>query len=385
MVTAGVFMLCRLSPLFESVPHVLEVVAVFGALTAFVAATIGLTQWDIKRVIAYSTMSQLGYMFFAVGVSAYGAAMFHLMTHAFFKALLFLGAGSVIHAMSDEQDLRHMGGIWNKIPVTCALMWIGSLALAGMPFFAGYYSKDIILEAAWGSHSAVGQFAWALGIAAALMTAFYSWRLLFLAFNGKPRADHHVMEHVHESPLVMLLPLVVLAVGAVFSGFYAHEWFVGEGREHFWRAALHVREGHDAIEAAHHVEGFVKHLPTLMGVSGILLAWLFYLLVPGLPLKVAGAFKPLHQIFFRKWYFDELYEAVFVRPSLVLGKVFWKLGDGALIDGCGPDGVTAVTSLVSRGVRRVQTGFVFHYAFVMVIALVILLLWLGGKVWERVI
>lgn len=375
MVTAGVFMLCRLSPLFETVPDVLQVVAVLGALTAFVAATIGLTQWDIKRVIAYSTMSQLGYMFFAVGVSAYGAAMFHLMTHAFFKALLFLGSGSVIHAMSGEQDLRKMGGIWKKIPVTYALMWIGSLALAGVPFFAGYYSKDIILEAAYGAHSSVGQFAWMMGIAAALMTAFYSWRLLYLAFHGKPRADHHVMEHVHESPLVMLLPLFVLAAGACLSGAYAADWFIGEGRAEFWRDALFVREGHDPIEAAHHIEGLVKNLPTLMGALGIALATLAYVMVPSIPAKVAKVFKPLYVLFYNKWFFDEAYELAFRRPALALGRFFWKTGDGAVIDGCGPDGVAALTASISLRLRKAQTGYVYHYAFVIVLALIALVVW----------
>jgi NADH-quinone oxidoreductase subunit L len=375
MVTAGVFMLCRLSPLFETVPDVLQVVTVVGALTAFVAATIGMTQWDIKRVIAYSTMSQLGYMFFAIGVSAYGAAMFHLMTHAFFKALLFLGSGSVIHAMSGEQDLRKMGGIWKKIPVTYALMWIGSLALAGFPFFAGYYSKDIILESDWASGSSVGHFAWYLGIAAALMTAFYSWRLIYLAFHGKPRADHHTMEHVHESPIVMLLPLSVLAAGACLSGAYGFDWFVGEGREAFWHGALFVRDGHDPIEAAHHVEGLVKELPTIMAVLGIALATLAYVMAPGLPAKVAGMFKPIYLLFFNKWYFDEIYEATIRRPALALGLVFWKTGDGTIIDGCGPDGVTAVAATLSQRLRKLQTGYVYHYAFVIVLALIALMLW----------
>ncbi len=375
MVTAGVFMLCRLSPLFETVPYVLQVVTVVGALTAFVAATIGLTQWDIKRVIAYSTMSQLGYMFFAIGVSAYGAAMFHLMTHAFFKALLFLGSGSVIHAMSGEQDMRKMGGIWKKIPVTYALMWIGSLALAGFPFFAGYYSKDMILEADWVSDSPVGHFAWYLGILAALLTAFYSWRLVYLTFHGKPRADHHTMEHVHESPLTMLLPLSVLAAGACLSGAYASDWFVGEGRTEFWHGALFVRSGHDPIEAAHHVEGLGKELPTLMAALGVALATLAYIMAPGIPAKVAATFKPLYQLFYNKWYFDELYEAAIRRPALALGRLFWKTGDGTIIDGCGPDGVSAVAAAVSLRLRKLQTGYVYHYAFVIVLALVALMLW----------
>ncbi|HAO56724.1 MAG TPA: NADH-quinone oxidoreductase subunit L, partial [Alphaproteobacteria bacterium] len=234
MVTAGVFMVCRLSPMLEYAPLSLDIITVVGALTAIFAATVGFTQFDIKRVIAYSTCSQLGYMFFAAGVSAYPAAMFHLTTHAFFKALLFLGAGSVIHAMSDEQDLRNMGGIWRKIPVTYVMMWVGSLALAGFPFFAGFYSKDMILEAAFAAHTPVGNMAFWLGCLAAFLTAFYSWRLLIMAFHGKPRASEEVMSHIHESPLVMTVPLFVLAVGAIFSGWLGYELFVGHDMAAFW-------------------------------------------------------------------------------------------------------------------------------------------------------
>jgi NADH-quinone oxidoreductase subunit L len=375
MVTAGVFMLCRLSPLFETVPEVLAFVTLIGALTAFVAATIGMTQFDIKRVIAYSTMSQLGYMFFAIGVGAYGAAMFHLMTHAFFKALLFLGAGSVIHAMSDEQDLRKMGGLWKKIPVTWALMWIGSLALAGVPYFAGYYSKDIILESAWASHSAFGQFAWYMGIAAALMTAFYSWRLLIMAFHGKTRASEETFSHAHESPFVMLLPLIVLAAGAIGAGAYAYDWFVGEGRADFWRGVLAVGE-HDVIHAAHEVEGLVKHMPTYVGVAGILLAFLAYLWVPKLPALVVRALPAVHMLFYRKWLFDELYDAVFVRRALRWGRAFWQVGDVKIIDGLGPNKFADAAFNASKELRAGQTGYVYHYAFVMVLALAALLVWL---------
>ncbi|MFZ0694382.1 MAG: NADH-quinone oxidoreductase subunit L, partial [Alphaproteobacteria bacterium] len=238
MVTAGVFMVARLSPLFEQAPDALMVVAVVGATTAFFGATVGLVQNDIKRVIAYSTVSQLGYMFFAIGVSAYAAAMFHVVMHAFFKALLFLGAGSVIHAMSGEQDMRRMGGIWKHIKLTWALMWIGSLALAGIPFFAGFYSKDIILESAWGAHSAVGIYAYTMGIAAAFLTAFYSWRLLYMTFHGTHHADEKVMAHVHESPKVMTIPLMFLALGAIFGGIIGQDYFVGEGATAFWGGTL---------------------------------------------------------------------------------------------------------------------------------------------------
>ncbi len=380
MVTAGVFMLCRLSPLFEAAPQVLEFVAIVGALTAVIAATIGMTQWDIKRVIAYSTMSQLGYMFFAIGISAYGAAMFHLMTHAFFKSLLFLGAGSVIHALSGEQDLRKMGGIWRKVPITTLLIWIGSLALAGIPFFAGYYSKDIILESTWAAHSSVGEFAWAAGMIAALMTAFYSWRLIFLTFNGPSRADVHALEHAHESPPSMMIPMLILSVGAMLSGWYAYDQFVGEAHHEFWGSALHLRAGvEDPLTAAHHVADWVKFGPTVLAVIGILLAWIAYLKAPAFPQMMARIFSPLYALFYHKWYFDELYNRALVKPALTLGRVFWKFGDGVLIDGCGPDGMTALTAYLSRRVRQMHTGYVYHYAFVMVIGMVGLLLWIGLK------
>ena len=375
MVTAGVFMVARLSPIFEYAPAALNVVAIVGASTAFVAATIGLTQFDIKRIIAYSTMSQLGYMFFALGVSAYSAAMFHLMTHAFFKALLFLGAGSVIHAMSDEQDIRKMGGVWRLIPITYAMMWIGSLALAGIPFFAGYYSKDMILEAAYAAHSGVGAYAFWLGIAAALMTAFYSWRLIILTFHGRPRANDRVMAHVHESPPIMTVPLAVLAVGALFSGMFAYNWFVGEGREAFWGEAIFVLHEHDTIEAAHHVPSWVPMAPFIAGAIGIALAYLFYMFVPQLPGIITNALGGLYRFVYRKWMFDELYDRLFVQPARLLGYGLWKSGDGAIIDGVGPDGVAAATRDVAFRAARLQSGYVYHYAFVMVIGVVLLVGW----------
>jgi NADH-quinone oxidoreductase subunit L len=375
MVTAGVFMVARLSPIFEYAPFALNVIAIVGASTAFVAATIGLTQFDIKRVIAYSTMSQLGYMFFALGVSAYSAAMFHLMTHAFFKALLFLGAGSVIHAMSDEQDIRKMGGVWRLIPITYAMMWIGSLALAGIPFFAGYYSKDMILEAAYAAHTGVGAYAFWLGIAAALMTAFYSWRLIILTFHGRPRANDRVMAHVHESPAIMTVPLAVLAIGALFSGMFAYNWFVGEGRGAFWGEAIFVLHEHDTIEAAHHVPSWVPLAPFIAGVIGIALAYLFYMFVPQLPGIVTNALGGLYRFVYRKWMFDELYDRLFVQPARFLGYGLWKSGDGAIIDGVGPDGIAAATRDVAFRAARLQSGYVYHYAFVMVIGVVLLVGW----------
>ncbi len=375
MVTAGVFMVVRLSPMFEYAPVALQLVTYVGAITAFFAATVGLVQNDIKRVIAYSTCSQLGYMFFAAGVSAYGAAIFHLMTHAFFKALLFLAAGSVIHAFSDEQDMRKMGGIWRMVPITYAVMWIGSLALAGIPPFAGFFSKDMILEAAYAAQSSHGAFAFWLGIAAAFMTAFYSWRLLFMVFHGRPRANPEVMRHVHESPRVMTLPLIALAVGATFAGYLGFEAFVGEGKGEFWRAAVLVLEGNDSIEAAHHVPLWVKLLPLVLAVVGIALAWLMYIRRPELPARLAERVRPLYLFLLNKWYFDELYDWAFVRPAHYLGRGLWKSGDGAVIDGVGPDGVAAAALNLARQASRLQTGYLYHYAFAMLIGVAGLVTW----------
>ena len=375
MVTAGVFMVARMSPLFEFSDTALSVVCVVGAATAIFAATVGCVQNDIKRVIAYSTCSQLGYMFFAIGVSAYQAAIFHLMTHAFFKALLFLGAGSVIHAMSDEQDIRKMGGIWKHVKVTWILMWIGSLALAGIPFFAGYYSKDTILEAAWGSHTVVGQGAYWLGVTAAFLTAFYSWRLLLLTFHGRPRADEHVMAHVHESPAVMLLPLLFLAGGALFAGWLGYDLFVGHANHEFWGHAILTTEHHPALENAHHVPEWVALLPTVVAVSGIALAYLFYAIAPGLPVALAGALPGVYRFLLNKWYFDELYDAMLVKPAFKLGRGLWQGGDGALIDGVGPDGVAAATRAIARKVAAAQTGYLYHYAFAMLAGVAGLVTW----------
>jgi len=375
MVTAGVFMVTRMSPVFEYAPNTLAIIAFVGASTAFFAATVGLTQNDIKRVIAYSTCSQLGYMFFAIGVSAYPAAIFHLMTHAFFKALLFLGAGSVIHAMSDEQDMRKMGGIYKLVPLTYAMMWIGSLALAGIPFFAGFYSKDVILESAFGAGTGMGNYAFTFGIIAAFMTAFYSWRLLFMTFHGRPRADEKVMAHVHESPAVMTIPLAVLAVGAIFSGWLGYELFVGESLQEFWGASILILPQHGALEAAHHVPLWVKLLPLVVSVAGILLAWHFYVRRPNAPGEVARLFEPLYLFFYNKWYFDEIYDRVFVAPTRWLGRVFWKIGDGLIIDGFGPDGLAAATRDLARRASWLQSGYVYHYAFAMLVGVALFVTW----------
>lgn len=428
MVTAGVFLVARFSPVFEYAPVALMVVTVVGATTAFVAATIGLTQFDIKRVIAYSTMSQLGYMFFALGVSAYGAAMFHLMTHAFFKALLFLGAGSVIHAMSDEQDMRKMGGIWKMIPTTYVMMWIGSLALAGIPFFSGYFSKDMILEAAFADHTWFGNYAFWMGIAAALMTAFYSWRLILMTFHGKPRADEHVMAHVHESPSIMLSPLVVLASGALVAGYIFYTPFVGGtshggetahvevqgdevtfkpekhgsedhgtaeeshgaakvdeehmvfGRQQFWGESLKVLPENDTIEGGHHVPTWVKLLPVAVGAVGILLAYLVYMWREGLAGKIVRLFAPLHRLFFNKWFFDEIYDRLFVQRAFRWGRFFWKSGDGAVIDRLGPNGFSSLSRRLGGVLSRAQSGYMYQYALIMMVGLIGLISWLIYRV-----
>ena len=373
MVTAGVFMVARCSPLFEYAPTALSVVTFFGGTTALFAATIAITQNDIKRVIAYSTCSQLGYMFFACGVSAYQAGIFHLTTHAFFKALLFLGAGSVIHAMSDQQDMRKMGGIWKMIPVTYGVMWVGSLALGGIPFFSGFFSKDAILESAFAAHTGLGEYAFWLGIIAAGLTALYSWRLLLMTFHGKPRADEHTMEHVHESPLVMTVPLLFLAAGAIVSGYLLLP-MIGEHGGLFGDSIL-VLPHHTALEEAHHVPFWVKALPTIVGVIGIAIAYYMYMLRPDTPAKLATALRPVYLFLLNKWYFDELYDAVFVRPAKYIGLGLWKRGDGSLIDGLGPDGISSVARALAQRAGRLQTGYVYHYAFAMLIGVAAIVTW----------
>ena len=373
MVTAGVFMVARLSPIFEYAPIALSVVTFFGATTAIFAATIAITQNDIKRVIAYSTCSQLGYMFFACGVSAYSAGIFHLTTHAFFKALLFLGAGAVIHAMSDEQDMRKMGGIWRLIPVTYVLMWIGNLALAGIFPFSGFFSKDVILESAFAAHTGLGTYAFGLGILAAFLTAFYSWRLLFLTFHGKPRADEKVMAHVHEAPAIMWVPLVGLAIGAIMIGYLMLPMVATD--IDFWGTSILVLPIHNALEEAHHVDFWVKALPMAVGVLGIGSAFLFYVLRPSLPGLLAARARPVYLFLLNKWYFDELYDFLFVRSAKYLGRNLWKHGDGAVIDGIGPDGLAAATLSVARRAVRLQSGYVYHYAFAMLLGLAAIVTW----------
>lgn len=369
MVTAGVFLVARLSPLYELAPHAKSFIVVIGATTALFAGTIALMQNDIKRVIAYSTCSQLGYMFFAAGLGAYNIAIFHLVTHAFFKALLFLGSGAVIHAMSDEQDMRRMGGIWRGIPATYAMMWIGSLALAGIPFFAGFYSKDAILMAAWFGEGMAAKYAFMLGIGAAFLTALYSWRLLIMTFNGPTRADEKVLSHLHESGPTMLIPLFVLSIGAIFSGFIFEGFFTHQG---FWQNAIaFAPSGHEQ-----HAPFLIHHLPLLAGSIGIGLAYYFYFYRSSLPARLATRFQAIYKFLLNKWYVDELYHALFVVPAQKIGSVFWKTGDEKTIDGYGPNGVAARIMKASSRVSRVQSGYMYHYALVFMMGFAAVILWL---------
>ena len=375
MVTAGVFMIARLSPMMEYAPDTLTVVTLIGASTAIFAASVGLCQNDIKRVIAYSTCSQLGYMFFACGVSAYSAGIYHLLTHAFFKALLFLGAGSVIHAMSDEQDMRKMGGLRKRIPLTYWLMIVGTLALTGFPFLSGFYSKDLILEATFARDTGVGYYAFYIGIFVAGLTAFYSWRLIFMTFHGECRAPKSVQDKIHESPLVMTLPLIFLAIGALFAGKLGYEFFGGESMNAFWGTALLVLKENTTIEAAAGVPLWVVLLPTIMFIFGTSLAFYFYLLKPDLPKMLSSKFSGIYQFLLNKWYFDELYDLLFVRSAFRFGHALWKKGDGAVIDGLGPDGISSMVRRLSGQAVRLQSGFLYHYAFAMMIGLIAFASW----------
>ncbi len=425
MVTAGVFMVCRLSPMFETSQTALMVVTGVGAATCLFAATIGTTQTDIKRVIAYSTCSQLGYMFFAAGVGAYGAAMFHLFTHAFFKALLFLGAGSVIHAMHHEQDMRYYGGLRKHIPITFWAMLLGTLAITGVGIygfggFAGYHSKDAILEVAYASGRGQGAF-W-VGTFAALLTSFYSWRLMFLTFWGTPRwagsehiqhavhdahghgHDHHDAPaqedaghqehgpahahdahgdapvtgtagyHPHESPIVMLIPLIVLSLGAVFAGFVFHHWFIEpEAGETFWRGSIAFNE--HLMHEMHEVPISVKLAATAVMLLGLFGAWLAYIVRTDIPARFTATFALVYDFVFHKWYFDELYDLLFVKPAFVIGRLLWHRGDEQTIDRFGPNGSAWVVALSSRVAGKVQTGYVYTYAFVMLLGLTAAATW----------
>ncbi|MBW8296938.1 NADH-quinone oxidoreductase subunit L [Sphingopyxis sp.] len=415
MVTAGVFMVCRLSPMFETSDVAQGVVMFVGAVTCFFAATVATTQWDIKRVIAYSTCSQLGYMFFAAGAGAYGAAMFHLFTHAFFKALLFLGAGSVIHAMHHEQDMRYYGALRKEIPITYWAMMLGTLAITGVGIygvfgFAGFYSKDGILEAAFASGGG-GVIAFWVGIFVAFLTSFYSWRLVFLTFHGKPRwaASEHIQHavhdghhdhpsdehaghdthhdhaadahegtagyHPHESPITMLIPLILLSVGAVFAGFaFKYPFIYPEEGLAFWSGSMLAFDEH-LMHAAHEVPLWVKWTPFTVMAIGLFLAWNSYIRNTTLPARFVAQFGLLHQFLFNKWYFDELYNIVFVKPAFAIGRFFWKRGDEQTIDRFGPDGMAALVQGGSRLAVRLQSGYVYGYAFVMLLGLVGLASW----------
>jgi NADH-quinone oxidoreductase subunit L len=377
MVTAGVFMVARLSPMFEWAPFALQVVTLVGAVTAFFAATVGLVQNDIKRVVAYSTCSQLGYMFVACGVGAYSAGIFHLFTHAFFKALLFLGAGSVIHAMHHEQDMRKMGGLAPKIRLTWIVMLIGTLSLTGVGIphlfgFAGFHSKDAIIEAAFAAHTPSNYAFWLLVIAA-FMTAFYSWRLIFMTFHGTTRADHHTYDQAHESPWSMLVPLLLLAVGAVAAGFAFKFYFIGDGYKEFWRASLFEGASNHIRHAMHEIPGWVGWAPFVAMLSGFVLSYIYYIAVPSLPAATARAFRPVYLFLLNKWYFDELYDWLFVRPAFWLGRLFWKKGDGAIIDGLGADNIAARVLQTTGRVVKLQTGYVYHYAFAMLIGVALII------------
>jgi len=439
MVTAGVFLVCRMSPLMEFAPQATTIIVYVGATTAFFAATVGLVQTDIKRVIAYSTCSQLGYMFVAAGVGVYSAAMFHLLTHAFFKAMLFLGAGSVIHAMHHEQDMRNYGNLRKKIPFTFWSMMIGTLAITGVGIplttlgFAGFLSKDAIIESAWGAHTAAGGYAFWMLVFAAFMTSFYSWRLMFMTFFGKARGDAHTHDHAHESPLTMLVPLGVLAVGAVFAGmlwlspffgdhdavnkFYgvpSHEVAAVEGghgeeaatdshgevvvadthgetadaghgeaaaEEHAagWTlgsGAVYTHPDNHVMDAAHHSPKWVKVSPFIAMLAGLLLALWMYIWNPTLPGRLAKAQPHAYQFLLNKWYFDEIFDFLFVKPAQALGRILWKRGDQNIIDGALNGVAMGIIPFFTRLAGRAQSGFIFTYAFWMVIGVVVLMTWL---------
>jgi NADH-quinone oxidoreductase subunit L len=379
MVTAGVFMVARLSPLFALAPDAQGFVTFIGATTALFAATVALVQNDIKRIVAYSTCSQLGYMFVAMGLGAYSVGMFHLFTHAFFKALLFLGSGSVILAMNHEQDIRNMGGLRQKLPFTYWTMVIGTLALSGFPLTAGYFSKDAIIEAAYLGNGAAATYALAMTVVAAALTAFYSWRLILLVFHGSPHDPHHYQQ-ARESPMVMLVPLGFLAAGSIFAGFPFRGIFLGDGAGQFFRDSLKMAEGSQLGEQMH-IPYLMVLAPTLMLCVGFAVAWQFYIRRPELPVELARQHEPLYRFLLNKWYFDEIYDFLIVRPALRLGRALWRYGDGWLIDGWGPDGVSARVLEVTRGVMRLQTGYLYHYAFAMLIGVAALITWFmfGGR------
>jgi NADH-quinone oxidoreductase subunit L len=423
MVTAGVFLVCRMSPIMEFAPEAMAFVTVLGATTAFFAATVGLVQNDIKRVIAYSTCSQLGYMFVAAGVGVYSVAMFHLFTHAFFKAMLFLGAGSVIHGMHHEQDMRNYGGLRKKLPYTFWAMMIGTFAITGVGIplsgyigFAGFASKDAVIESAYAATN--GGYAFWMLVVAALFTSFYSWRLIFLTFYGKPRGDMHTHEHAHESPRVMLIPLGVLAIGAVFAGAIWYSSFFGKTNEvvkffggHYeepakelaasvaennpkasklkyvmadapGEAAIYMKPENAILHEAHYVPTWVKLSPFVTMLLGLIVALWFYIWYPSMPRKVAESQRPLYLFLLNKWYFDEIYDFLIVRPAQMLGRFLWKRGDGSVIDGFLNGVAMGIVPFFTRLAGRAQSGYIFTYAFAMVIGIAVLVTWMtfsGGS------
>ena len=373
MVTAGVFLVVRCSPIYEYSPLILNLITIVGMTTAFFAATVALVQTDIKKIIAYSTCSQLGYMFFAAGVGAYNVAMFHLFTHAFFKALLFLGSGSVIHAFKDEQDINNMGGVWKKLPYTYALMIIGTLALTGFPFLSGFYSKDAIIEFAYLKGNTTGYYAAGIGIFTAFLTSIYSWRLIFKTFHGSYNNKDVKIEETHESPLVMLIPLVLLSIGAIFAGFLFKDLFIGHGGENlFWAESIKFLE---PLSTEHPPTWFLLLTPCLVLLS-IPIAYYLFVKNKELPNSIVNMNRPLYKFLVNKWYFDELYEVIFINPSKKLGLFFWKFCDGKLIDGFGPDGISSFIKKCSIKANKFQSGFIYQYAFIMLLGFSALLTFL---------
>ena len=371
MVTAGIFLVARCSPLFELSPSVLSFITIIGASTAFFAATVALVQNDIKRIVAYSTCSQLGFMFVALGSGAYQIAIFHLFTHAFFKALLFLGSGSVIHAVSDEQDIRKMGGLWRLIPITWIVMLIGTLGLTGAPLMSGYYSKDGIIEAAFVSTTQGHNFAFYLLVFSALLTSFYSWRLIFLTFHGKNNISKDIFSKIHESPKVMLFPLFVLTFFTIFSGAYFVDYFMSYDYQFLWKDSIYLSPSNHVIEAIHHVPKWVKYSPLFMMIIGLAASFLFYILFPSIPRYLAKTFDPIYKFLLNKWYFDELYEFLFVSNIKKIGTFFFNIGDKKIIDGFGPDGISSRVLYFAKQIGKLQTGYIYHYAFAMLFGLTV--------------
>ncbi len=371
MVTAGIFLVARCSPLFEMSPSILSFITIIGASTAFFAATVALVQNDIKRIVAYSTCSQLGYMFVALGSGAYQIAIFHLFTHAFFKALLFLGSGSIIHAVSDEQDIRKMGGLYKLIPFTWVVMLIGTLGLTGAPLMSGYYSKDGIIEAAFVSQTEGNLYAFYLLVLSALLTSFYSWRLIFLTFNGKSNISTEIFSKIHESPKVMLFPLFILSIFTIFSGVYFVDYFMYHDYQYLWQSSIYLSENNHVIESIHYVPKWVKYSPLVMMVIGLITAVIFYLLYPKVPKFLSSQFNPVYKFLLNKWYFDEIYEFIFVRNISRIGNFLSNFGDKRIIDGLGPDGISLRVMDIAKQISRIQTGYIYHYAFAMLIGLML--------------